>query len=166
MIGNLPARTTNVKGTCVANYSEFFIADHHQAVARAKARQLGKSPSIDVPVLPTPGLSDFEIEVLGEFAVKTVHATGVAAELSLVDIELDTLFAVPDALLEVFADLEELEDQEEVSALAAEWAAAEEMESTPEVTEPLVRALAAMSVATLKAAEDNAKMSLFFYSAE
>ena len=150
----------------MASYSEFFIADHHQAVARAKAREAGKSPAIDVPVLPTPGLSDFEIEVLGGLAVKKVHATGVAAELSLVDIELDTLYAVPDALLEVFAELDGLEDQEDVSELAAEWAAAEEMESTPEVTEPLVRALAAMSVAAAKAADDNAKMGLFFFSAE
>ena len=58
------------KGTCVALYSEFFIADHHQAVARAKAREAGKSPAVDVPVLPTPGLGDLEIEVLGELAVK------------------------------------------------------------------------------------------------
>ncbi|MET4003940.1 hypothetical protein ABIB48_002678 [Arthrobacter sp. UYCu511] len=150
----------------MANYSEFFIADHHQAVARAKARMAGKSPLIDVPVLPTPGLSDFEIEVLGEFAVKKVHATGVGAELSLVDIELDNLFAVPDALLEVFAELDALEEPEDIAELAAQWAAVEEMESTPEITEPLLRALAAMAAAALAAAEDNAKMALFFYSAE
>ncbi|WP_054011640.1 hypothetical protein [Arthrobacter sp. ERGS1:01] len=150
----------------MAIYSEFFIADHHQAVARAKAREAGKSPAIDVPVLPTPGLSDFEIEVLGELAVKKVHATGVAAELSLVDIELDTLFAVPDALLEVFAELNAPEDPEDVTDLAAEWAAAEEMESTPAVTDPLLRALTAMSASALEAAADNPKMGLFFFSAE
>lgn len=149
----------------MANYSEFFIADHHQAVARAKARTGGKSPAVDVPVLPTPGLSDFEIEVLAELAVKKVHATGVATELSLVDIELDDLFAVPDALLEVFAELNAPEDPEEVTQLAAEWAAAEEMESTPDVTDPLLRALAAMAASALAAAEDNPKMGLFFYSA-
>lgn len=164
--GTLKCRNPNLKGLCVANYSEFFIADHHQAVARAKARMAGKSPAVDVPVLPTPGLSDFEIEVLGEFAVKAVHATGVAAELSLVDIELDTLFAVPDALLEVFAELNAPEDPEEVVDLAAQWAAAEEMESTPEVTEPLLKALAAMAAAAVTAAEENAKMGLFFYSAD
>lgn len=150
----------------MAIYSEFFIAEHHQAVARAKAREAGKSPSVEVPVLPTPGLSDFEIEVLGELAVKKVHATGVAAELSLVDIELDTLFAVPDALLEVFAELNAPEDPEDVVDLAAEWAAAEEMESTPAVTEPLLRALTAMAAVALKEAERNAKVSLFFFSAE
>ena len=150
----------------MAIYSEFFIADHHQAVARAKAREAGKSPAIDVPVLPTPGLSDFEIEVLGELAVKKVHATGVAAELSLVDIELDTLFAVPDALLEVFAELNAPEDPEDVTDLAAEWAAAEEMESTPAVTDPLLRALTAMSASALEAAAENPKMGLFFFSAE
>lgn len=150
----------------MALYSEFFIADHHQAVARAKARESGKPTAVDVPVLPTPGLSDFEIEVLGELAVKKVHATGVAAELSLVDIELDTLFAVPDALLEVFAELHAGEDPEDVVELAAEWAAAEEMESTPEITEPLLRALTAMADTALKAAEENAKMGLFFFSAE
>ncbi|WP_062006988.1 MULTISPECIES: hypothetical protein [Arthrobacter] len=150
----------------MALYSEFFIADHHQAVARAKAREGGKSPAIDVPVLPTPGLSDFEIEVLGELAVRKVHATGVGAELSLVDIELDTLFAMPDALLEVFAELNDPEDPEDVVDLAAEWAAAEEMESTPEVTEPLLRALTAMAAAALKAAEGNPRMSLFFFSAQ
>lgn len=150
----------------MANYSEFFLADHHQAVARAKARMSGKSPAIDVPVLPVPGLSDFEIEVLGEMAVRAVHATGVGAELSLVDIELDNLFAVPDALLEVFAELDQHEDPELLGELAAEWAAAEEMESTPEVTESLLRALAALSVASVAAAEDNAKMSLFLYVAD
>lgn len=149
----------------MALYSEFFIADHHQAVARAKARESGQSPSIDVPVLPTPGLSDFEIEVLGELAVKKVHATGVAAELSLVDIELDNLFAVPDALLEVFAELNAPEDPEDVAELAAQWAAAEEMESTPEVTEPLLRHLTAMAVSAATAAEENPKMGLFFFSA-
>ncbi|MFC8304816.1 hypothetical protein ACFUCV_14160 [Specibacter sp. NPDC057265] len=149
----------------MANYSEFFIADHHQAVARAKARTAGKPPAVEVPVLPTPGLSDFEIEVLGGLAVKKVHATGVGAELSLVDIELDDLFAVPDALLEVFAELHAPEDPEDVTELAVEWAAAEEMESTPEVTGPLLRALAAMAAAALEAAEGNAKMGLFFYSA-
>lgn len=156
----------NLKGLCVANYSEFFIADHHQAVARAKARQAGKSPAMDVPVLPTPGLSDFEFEVLGEFAVNKVHATGVAAELSLVDIELDNLFAVPDALLEIFAELNAPEDPEDIVDLAAQWAQAEEMESTAAVTEPLLRALTGMAVAAMSAAEDNAKMGLFFYSAE
>lgn len=149
----------------MALYSEFFIADHHQAVARAKAREAGKSPAVDVPVLPTPGLGDLEIEVLGELAVKKVHATGVGAELSLVDIELDTLYAVPDALLEVFAELDSPEEPDDVVELAAAWAAAEEVESTPEVTEPLLRALTAMAVAAVAAAEDNAKMGLFFFSA-
>jgi len=150
----------------VAIYSEFFIADHHQAVARAKAREAGKSPSIDVPVLPTPGLSDFEFEVLGELAVKKVHATGVSAELSMVDIELDNLFAVPDALLEVFAELNAPVDPEDVVELAAEWAAAEEMESTPAVTEPLLRLLTAMSATVLAEVENNPKLALFFFSAE
>ncbi len=150
----------------MALYSEFFIADHHQAVARAKARGAGKSPAVDVPVLPVPGLSDLEIEVLGELAVKKVHATGVGATLSLVDIELDTLYAVPDALLEVFAELNAPEDPEDVVELAAEWAAAEEMESTPGLTLPLLHALAAMAVSAVAAAEDNAKMGLFFFSAE
>ncbi|MGO4383495.1 hypothetical protein [Specibacter sp. RAF43] len=150
----------------MATYSEFFIADHHQAVARAKAREAGTPPRIDVPVLPTPGLGDFEIEVLGALAVKKVHATGVGAELSLVDIELDTLYAVPDALLEVFAELNAPEDPEDVTELAAEWAAAEEMESTTEITGPLLRQLAAMSATVLKEAENDSRLGLFFFSAE
>lgn len=150
----------------MSTYSEFFMADHHQAVARAKARLGGTSPSIDVPVLPTPGLSDFEIEVLGELAVKKVHATGVGAELSLVDIELDTLFAVPDALLEVFAEFNQPEDPEIVSELATEWAQSEEMESSTEITLPLLTHLASMAAQTVVAAEDNAKLGLFFFSAE
>jgi hypothetical protein len=149
----------------VANYSEFFIADHHQAVARAKSRDAGKSPSIDVPVLPTPGLSDFEIEVLGELAVKKVHATGVSAELSMVDIELDSLFAVPDALLEVFAELNAPEDPEEVAELAADWAQAEEVESTPAITDPLLRQLTAMAATVHAGAEKDSRLGLYFYSA-
>ncbi|WP_427018343.1 hypothetical protein ACQCSX_07250 [Pseudarthrobacter sp. P1] len=142
-------------------FSEFFVTDHHTAVARAKSLDAGKAPSADVPVLPVPGLSDFEIEVLGELAAKTVHATGISAELGMVDIELDSLFVVPEALAEIFAELVDLEDPEELPELAAAWAAAEEMESTPEVTEPLVRALAALAGTV----DEGARTHLYFYSA-
>lgn len=142
-------------------FSEFFVTDHHTAVARAKSLDAGKSPSSNVPVLPVPGLSDFEIEVLGELAAKTVHATGISAELGMVDIELDSLFVVPEALTEIFAELADLEDPEELVDLAAAWAAAEEMESTPEVTEPLVRALAALAGTP----DEATRTHLYFYSA-
>lgn len=147
------------------SYSEFFIADHHGAVARAKARDAGRPAPAGVPVLPTPGLGDLEIEVLGELAVATVHATGVSAELSMVDIELDSLYAVPDALLEVFAELSAPEDPEDVLDLAAAWAAAEEVESTPAVTEPLLRQLTAMAATVQQDAENDGRLGLFFYAA-
>ncbi|WP_125613512.1 hypothetical protein [Specibacter cremeus] len=147
------------------NYSEFFIADHHVAVARAKARDAGTSPSVDVPVLPTPGLSDLEIEVLGELAARKVHATGVRAELNMVDIALDSLYAVPDALVEVFAELATAEEPETIPELAAEWARDDVMESAPEVTEPLVRQLASMAATVHAEAENDTRLGLFFYSA-
>lgn len=161
----MPVIRSHERGT-VPSYSEFFIADHHQAVARAKARDAGTGPAIDVPVLPTPGIGDLEVEVLGELAVAKVHATGVSAELSMVDIELDSLFAVPDGLLEVFAELNDPDDPEDVSDLAAEWAAAEEVESTPAVTVPLVRQLAAMAAQVQQGAENDSRQGLFFYSGQ
>ncbi|MCY0905505.1 hypothetical protein [Arthrobacter sp. H14-L1] len=144
----------------MSTLSEFFIADHRSAVAHAKALDARTAPPTQLARLEVPDLTDLDVEILAELAVKTVHATGTECELGLVDIELDTLLVVPEALTAVFAELKDLEDQEEVAALAADWARTEEMATTAEVTEPLVRALSELA----SKADEDAMINLYFWA--
>ncbi|MDJ0357578.1 hypothetical protein [Paenarthrobacter sp. PH39-S1] len=144
----------------MSTLSEFFIADHRSAVAHAHALDAGKTPPTQLSRLEVPDLTDLDVEILAELAVKAVHATGTDCELGLVDIELDTLFVVPEAVAVVFAELKDLEDQDDVTALAAAWAQTEEMSTTADVTEPVVRALSELA----SGADEDAMISLYFWS--
>ncbi|MCB8794021.1 hypothetical protein LJD39_26220, partial [Escherichia coli] len=68
---------------------------------------------------------------------------------------------LPDALAEVLAELPTLEDQEEVSELAAAWAATEEFATTPAVAEPLLRSIASMA-GQVVAADEDARLALYY----
>jgi hypothetical protein len=129
----------------VPAFSEFFVADHRSAVRYATALEAGESPSVDLPRLAAPEVTDLDVEVLGELAAATVHAGGTDCALGMVDVELEELYVIPEPLAAVFAELKDLEDQEDVSALAASWAHSEEMSSSPASTEPLVRALSELA---------------------
>lgn len=122
-------------------FSEFFVTDHRSAVRYATALEAGENPSVDLPRLAAPVVTDLDVEVLGELAAATVHAGGTDCALGMVDVELEELYVVPEPLAIIFAELKDLEDQEDVSTLAASWAQSEEMASTTAITEPMVRAL-------------------------
>lgn len=139
---------------------QLFVANHHDAVAYAKALDAGKTPPNVLESFAVPEVTDLDVEILGELAVATVHATGTKCTLSMVDIELDSLSVVPEGLATVFAELDRLEDQDEVSELAARWAATEEMASTPDVTEPILRRIAHLA----KVAEADDLLDLYFWS--
>lgn len=141
--------------------AQLFVANHHDAVAYAAALDSGHSAKAPQVSTDVPTLTDLDLEVLGEHAVKTVHATGTECELAMVDIELDSLLEVPAGLVAVFAELKDLEDQEDVTQLAADWAATEEMSSSVEETEPLVRMISELA----SAAQQGDGLGLYFYSA-
>jgi hypothetical protein len=129
----------------MSEVSEFFVTDHRQAVAYAAALEAGKSASAAFERLPAPAVTDLDVEILGELAARTVHAGGVDCTLGMVDVALDSLFVIPEPLTVVFAELKDLEDQEEVTNLAEQWAGTEEMSTNTAVTEPLVRSLAELA---------------------
>lgn len=136
--------------------NQFFIATHHEA--SRYARDGGPKPK---KLMDLGEATDLDLEILGALAVKTVHATGTETALGMVDVDLDQLMVLPDALVEVFAELPGLEDQEDVTDLAKSWAATEELATTVEVAEPLVRSIAAMAVEVIKADED-ARLALYY----
>ncbi|GAA1050127.1 hypothetical protein [Arthrobacter russicus] len=136
--------------------NQLFIATHHEA--SRYARDGGPKPK---QLLDLGEATDLDLEVLGELAVKTVHATGTETALGMVDVDLDHLMVLPDALAEVLAELPTLEDQEEVSELAAAWAATEEFATTPAVAEPLLRSIASMA-GQVVAADEDARLALYY----
>jgi hypothetical protein len=77
-----------------------------------------------------PGISDFEVEQLGELAGAAVHAGGADYELTMVDVASDSLLAVPPAMVRALADLLTYEVEGEGDVLndvAERWAAQEDM---------------------------------------
>ncbi|MDQ6754304.1 MAG: hypothetical protein M3017_13090 [Actinomycetota bacterium] len=141
--------------------SEFFVANHRDAVAHAGALESGSGRTADVPRLPVPDITDLDVEILGAIAAKAVHAGGIDCALGMVDVELDPLFVVPGPLAAVFAELKDLEDQEDVTAVAEEWAETEEMSTTADVTEPLVRGLSGLAAV----ADQDTALNLYFWNA-
>lgn len=145
----------------MSTVSEFFVANHRDAVAHARALEAESGQAAGLPRLSAPDVTDLDVEILGELAAKTVHARGTDCTLGMVDVELDPLFVVPGPLTAVFAELKDLEDQEEVVELAQQWAGTEEMSTTAQVTEPLVRGISELAAA----AETDTKLNLYFWNA-
>jgi hypothetical protein len=145
----------------MSEVSEFFVTDHRQAVAYAAALEAGKPAAAAFDRLPAPAVTDLDVEILGELAARTVHAGGVDCTLGMVDVALDSLFVLPEPLTVVLAELKDLEDQEEVSDLAEQWAQTEEMSSTAAVTEPLLRSLAELA----SQVDEDGMVNLYFRSA-
>lgn len=139
--------------------NQLFIATHHEASRFARGNGSAPKNLIDLGEA-----TDLDLEVLGELAVKTVHATGTETALGMVDVDLDQLMVLPDGLVEVFAELPTLDDQEEVTELAAAWAATEELASTVEVAEPLLRSIAGLAAQVI-AADEDARLALYYITA-
>ncbi|MFI5085441.1 MAG: hypothetical protein ACHP7K_05875 [Actinomycetales bacterium] len=139
---------------------QLFVADHHAAVAYAKALDAGRTPPNVLESYAVPDVTDLDLEILGELAVRKVHATGTECALGMVDVELDSLLVIPEGLDEVFAELKDLEDPEELAELAAEWAGTEEMSTTADVTESMVRRISELAAA----AGADERLALYFWS--
>ena len=77
-----------------------------------------------------PGISDFEIEQLGDLAGSAVHAAGADYELAMVDVASDSLLGVPPAMVRALAELVTYESEGEGNVLddvAERWAAEDDM---------------------------------------
>jgi hypothetical protein len=109
-------------------FTEIFVATHDAALKRAGVLDAGGSPS--GAALRIPGVSDFEIEQLGDLAGTAVHAGGEGYELAMVDVSSDSLLGVPPAMVRALADLLTYETEGEGNVLdevAEKWAAQDDM---------------------------------------
>lgn len=109
-------------------FTEIFVSTHDAALKRAVVLDAGGSPVGQG--LRIPGISDFEIEQLGDLAGAAVHAGGADYELAMVDVASDSLLGVPPAMVRALADLLSYETEGEGNVLddvAEKWAAQDDM---------------------------------------
>ena len=85
-------------------FTEIFVATHDEALKHAGVLDAGSSAPAAKAVRIT-GISDFEVEQLGDLAGTAVHAGGADYELTMVDVSSDSLLAVPPAMVRALADL-------------------------------------------------------------
>ena len=109
-------------------FTEIFVATHSDALKRAADLESGSAaPAAGVRI---PGISDFEIEQLGDLAGAAVHAAGADYELAMVDVASDSLLGVPPAMVRALAELVTYESEGEGNVLddvAERWAAEDDM---------------------------------------
>ena len=109
-------------------FTEIFVATHDAALKRAGVLDAGGSPAGSA--LRIPGISDFEIEQLGDLAGAAVHAGGADYELAMVDVASDSLLGIPPAMVRALADLLTYETEGEGNVLddvAEKWAGQDDM---------------------------------------
>jgi hypothetical protein len=110
-------------------FTEIFVATHDGALKRAGVLDQGGNAPVGDAVR-IQGISDFEVEQLGDLAGTAVHAGGADYELTMVDVASDSLLAVPAAMVRALADLLSYETEGEGNVLddvAEQWAAQDDM---------------------------------------
>ena len=133
-------------------FAEIFVATHDEALKRAAA--LGKGAGAAGPAVRIDGITDFEVEQLGDLAGQAVHAAGADYELALVDVTSDALLGVPEAMVRALAELLTYESEGEANVLddvAAAWAAQEDMPFDANQSRQYVQQLAALATDVEKA---------------
>ena len=134
----------------MAILTEIFTAPRATALARARAAEDGATPAPLTDLLSTTGITDFELEVLGELVARAVHAEGIECEPDLVDIDVPDLLEIPadvvTALVELSVHDADPAESADVADIAARWAAAEDMELDPALTPALVRQIVDLAV--------------------
>ena len=127
-------------------FAEIFVATHDEALKRAAALEKGVDAS--GAAVRIPGISDFEVEQLGDLAGTAVHAGGADYELSLVDVTSDALLGVPEAMVRALSELLSYETEGEGNILddvAESWAAQEDMPFDAQQSRLYVQQLAALA---------------------
>ena len=134
----------------MAILTEIFTAPRKTALARARAAEDGATPAPLPDLLSTTGITDFEIEVLGEIIARAVHAEGIECEPDLVDIDVPDLLEIPADVVAACVELSvhdaDPTESADIDAIAVQWAKAEDMELDPAVTPALVRRIVELAV--------------------
>jgi hypothetical protein len=142
-------------------FTEIFVSTHDEALKRAGALD-GGGPAVP-EALRIPGISDFEIEQLGDLAGAAVHASGADYELAMVDVASDSLLGVPPAMVRALAELLSYESEGEGNVLdevAERWAAEDDMPFGPEEARGYVQRLAQLAGAV----DPNTRTGLYVWS--
>ncbi|MDR6988744.1 hypothetical protein J2Y66_003252 [Paenarthrobacter nitroguajacolicus] len=127
-------------------FAEIFVATHDEALKRAAA--LDKGADVTGPAVRIDGITDFEVEQLGDLAGQAVHAAGADYELALVDVTSDALLGVPEAMVRALAELLTYESEGDANVLddvAAAWAAQDDMPFDAVQARQYVQQLAALA---------------------
>ncbi|MDF2048682.1 hypothetical protein [Arthrobacter sp. Cr_A7] len=144
-------------------FTEIFVATHDAALKRAGVLDEGGSAPA-VQAVRIPGISDFEVEQLGDLAGTAVHAGGADYELTMVDVSSDSLLAVPPAMVRALADLLSYETEGEGNILddvAAQWAAQDDMPFGADQARTYVQQLAELAGSV----DDSERTGLYVWSA-
>lgn len=133
-------------------FTEIFVATHDEALKRATA--LDRGADVAGPAVRIDGITDFEIEQLGDLAGQAVHAAGADYELAMVDVTSDALLGVPEAMVRALAELLTYESEGDGNVLddvAAAWAAQDDMPFGVAASRQYVQQLAALATDVEKA---------------
>ncbi|KRE52356.1 hypothetical protein ASG92_25650 [Arthrobacter sp. Soil736] len=142
-------------------FTEIFVATHREALKRAEDLDGGGAAA--GAGVRIPGISDFEIEQLGDFAGAAVHAAGADYELAMVDVASDSLLGVPPAMVRALAELLSYESEGEGNVLddvAERWAAEEDMPFGAEEARKYVQQLAQLAGSV----DENSRTGLYVWS--
>ncbi len=142
-------------------FTEIFVSTHDAALKRAVILDDGGTPA--TAGLRIPGISDFEIEQLGDLAGAAVHAGGADYELAMVDVASDSLLGVPPAMVRALAELLTYETEGEGDVLddvAEQWAAQDDMPFGVDEARKYVRRLAELA----QGVDDAERSGLYVWS--
>jgi hypothetical protein len=142
-------------------FTEIFVATHKEALKRAGDLDGGGAAA--GTGVRIPGISDFEVEQLGDIAGAAVHAAGADYELAMVDVASDSLLGVPAAMVRTLAELLSYETEGEGDVLedvAANWAAEEDMPFGAEDARKYVQQLAELAGSV----DENSRTGLYVWS--
>lgn len=146
-------------------FTEIFVATHDAALKHAGILDAGNAPAANGGhAVRIEGISDFEVEQLGDLAGTAVHAGGADYELTLVDVASDSLLAVPPAMVRALADLLSYETEGEGNVLddvAEQWAALEDMPFGAVQARTYVKQLAELAAGL----DDSERTGLYVWSA-
>lgn len=146
-------------------FTEIFVATHDAALKHAGLLDEGRSASAaDTAAVRIEGITDFELEQLGDLAGTAVHAGGADYELTMVDVASDSLLAVPPAMVRALADLLTYETEGEGNVLddvAEQWAGQEDMPFAAAQARTYVQQLAALAAGI----NDSERTGLYVWSA-
>ncbi|MFK0005902.1 hypothetical protein ACIQTZ_02510 [Paenarthrobacter sp. NPDC090520] len=127
-------------------FAEIFAATHDEALKRAAALEGGAD--VAGSAVRIDGITDFEVEQLGDLAGQAVHAAGADYELALVDVTSDALLGVPEAMVRALAELLTYESEGDGNVLddvAAAWAEQDDMPFDATASRGYVQQLAALA---------------------